>query len=315
MIGIYKIENKINNFIYIGQSNDIERRWKEHIYELNNNKHNNFHLQNAWNKYGCDNFKFEKIDECNIQELNEKEMFWISYYKSNIRGYGYNVSAGGNSFFKGMSHSDDTKSKMSKLRNPEKIVQIDFNGNLLNIWRSASHVSRTLNISANSIIRCAENKDCVTVGGYIWIYEKDYDKNTFDINKYKLQHTKSFDLKIFQYDLYGNLIYIWNNYDEIKSSTQYLTSMIGECCNRKRQTYKNFIWMYEIDKYDLSDDFLRKCRIDTSTYKIKQYDLNMNFLKLWTIDEIINNGYLLSSIRQCCRGKAKTFKNFIWKYE
>jgi group I intron endonuclease len=82
MVGIYKIKNEINNLIYIGQSNDIERRWKEHIYELNNNKHNNFHLQNAWNKYGCDNFNFEKIEECNIQELNEKEMFWISYYKS-----------------------------------------------------------------------------------------------------------------------------------------------------------------------------------------------------------------------------------------
>ena len=37
MIGIYKIENIINNKVYIGSSNNIERRWKEHKRLLNNN--------------------------------------------------------------------------------------------------------------------------------------------------------------------------------------------------------------------------------------------------------------------------------------
>ena len=29
--GIYKIENKINGKVYIGQSIEIERRWQKHL--------------------------------------------------------------------------------------------------------------------------------------------------------------------------------------------------------------------------------------------------------------------------------------------
>ena len=35
MIGIYKIENLVNGKIYIGQSQNIERRWREHKREDN----------------------------------------------------------------------------------------------------------------------------------------------------------------------------------------------------------------------------------------------------------------------------------------
>ena len=58
MIGIYKIENKINGKVYIGQSNNIIRRWEEHISKLNNNSHENKILQYSWNKYGMYNFDF-----------------------------------------------------------------------------------------------------------------------------------------------------------------------------------------------------------------------------------------------------------------
>ena len=58
MGGIYMIENLINHKVYIGQSQDIERRHKDHIRHLKHGNHDNSHLQNAWNKYGADNFRF-----------------------------------------------------------------------------------------------------------------------------------------------------------------------------------------------------------------------------------------------------------------
>jgi len=58
MSGIYMIENLINHKVYIGQSQDIERRQKDHMRHLKHGNHDNPHLQNAWNKYGADNFRF-----------------------------------------------------------------------------------------------------------------------------------------------------------------------------------------------------------------------------------------------------------------
>ena len=56
--GIYCIENIITNKKYIGQSIDVNERWRKHISELNHNYHHNDYLQKAWNKYGEKGFKF-----------------------------------------------------------------------------------------------------------------------------------------------------------------------------------------------------------------------------------------------------------------
>lgn len=61
--GIYKIENIWDGKVYIGESNDIETRWKVHKDDLNNNKHHSYKLQEAWNKDGEISFVFEIIQE------------------------------------------------------------------------------------------------------------------------------------------------------------------------------------------------------------------------------------------------------------
>ena len=59
---IYKITNIINNKIYIGSAIDTYNRFSKHKSQLNKNKHHNSYLQNSWNKYGEQNFKFEIIE-------------------------------------------------------------------------------------------------------------------------------------------------------------------------------------------------------------------------------------------------------------
>lgn len=97
MIGIYKITNKINNKSYIGQSINIEQRWKEHkkrIYNLNCSEYNK-PLYRSIRKYGLENFTFEVLEECSQELLNEKEQYWIKKFNSFEEGY--NLTPGGDS--------------------------------------------------------------------------------------------------------------------------------------------------------------------------------------------------------------------------
>jgi len=76
--GIYKIKNTINNNNYIGSAKNIKRRWDRHRCGLRNNKHENIILQRAWNKYGEENFVFEIIEECNINDLLSLEQTYLN---------------------------------------------------------------------------------------------------------------------------------------------------------------------------------------------------------------------------------------------
>ncbi|MGN1124939.1 MAG: GIY-YIG nuclease family protein [Candidatus Gastranaerophilaceae bacterium] len=109
-IGIYIIRNVVNNKCYIGQSQNIETRIREHKYLLRNNKYGNLKIQNAWNKYGEDNFVFEVIEECMIDELDELEIFYIKKYDSHYNGYNNTDGGGG---VRGWKHNEEFKQKMS----------------------------------------------------------------------------------------------------------------------------------------------------------------------------------------------------------
>ena len=93
VIGIYLIKNKINNKKYIGQSKRLTERKRDHFHTLRNNTHHNGHLQNAYNIYGESNFEFKIICECEKDELNELEEYFIDLYDAYTDGY--NMTAGG----------------------------------------------------------------------------------------------------------------------------------------------------------------------------------------------------------------------------
>lgn len=127
MTGIYLIRNKVNNKMYVGQAIDIEDRWKGHIIALRNNKHSNNHLQKSWNKYGEDNFKFKILKECHIDDLNDNEEYFIGYYSSNNKKYGYNKTIGGdggNTFsFRTEESKNITRNKLSKINKGKKFSE------------------------------------------------------------------------------------------------------------------------------------------------------------------------------------------------
>lgn len=108
MIGIYKIENIINHKVYIGQSVNIEFRWKEHLYSLIRGLHENKHLQNSWNKYGSSAFTFTVLELCDTEELTAREQFYIDKFGGINSDNNYNNRDAG---YKG-NLSEQTKEKL-----------------------------------------------------------------------------------------------------------------------------------------------------------------------------------------------------------
>ena len=184
---IYKITNKLNGKVYIGQTKrTLERRWKEHCCP----KGGCPLLKRAINKYGKENFTVEQIDiATNQDELNKKEIYWIEYYKSANEEYGYNLSVGGeigvfneathkkmseshtgkNNYFYGKHHTEESKRKMSetsKIKNNFVKVRCVETGEIFN---SIIDASKKYNLKATNITRVCKGKRNRT-GGFHWEY-------------------------------------------------------------------------------------------------------------------------------------------------
>ena len=106
--GIYKIT--INNKMYVGFAKNLEYRKSRHYNALTGKKHINPYLQNAFIKYN--EFKFEIIEECAEDVLEEKEIYWIAELNT-FKGEGYNLTAGGDGWLGGI-HTDETKRKIGE---------------------------------------------------------------------------------------------------------------------------------------------------------------------------------------------------------
>ena len=90
---IYKIQNKNDGKIYIGQtSSTLKSRLAKHNEVINTS---NCHIHRAVKKYGWDAFEISIVEDHIPNELlNEREIYWIDFYNS--FELGYNMNRGGN---------------------------------------------------------------------------------------------------------------------------------------------------------------------------------------------------------------------------
>jgi group I intron endonuclease len=108
--GIYAIVNIINGNQYIGSAVNIKKRWNSHVYRLNKGNHHSRHLQNAYLKYGVDNFKFIVLEKCKIKELLNIEQSYLDEYHP---AYNTNKIAGN---MLGYKFSDEVKNRLIEIR-------------------------------------------------------------------------------------------------------------------------------------------------------------------------------------------------------
>lgn len=92
---IYIIRNKVNDKVYVGQTHvSIKLRFQNHLSAARRGL--DYVIGKAIRKHGEENFYVELLEECLIEELNEREKYWISFFNSTDNRFGYNMSVGGN---------------------------------------------------------------------------------------------------------------------------------------------------------------------------------------------------------------------------
>jgi group I intron endonuclease len=89
---IYLMRNLVTNKVYVGSSVQASKRHRGHTVELIQGKHGNRYLQNAWRKYGAENFTFEIIERCPVVDRREREQWWIDQLRAVEREFGYNLA-------------------------------------------------------------------------------------------------------------------------------------------------------------------------------------------------------------------------------
>ena len=117
--GIYCIERIENEQKYIGQGGDVEdRMWQSHR-ECK-------YLRPSLIKYGENAFRRYVIEYCPINELEEREKYWIKELHSHVSEGGYNISWGGNAPFRNLHHSEESK----------KLISLAVSGENHPLWKT-----------------------------------------------------------------------------------------------------------------------------------------------------------------------------------
>ena len=219
MIGIYKITNTVNGKCYIGQSRDIEARWQKHLSAYKSSP--DWELYRAFKKYGIPQFTFEIVEECQIDELNEREIYWIAQYDSFNNGY--NMTLGG---------------EACNGTNDKKVYQYNLSGKLIGEYKSAHEAGRVLNIQFTNICKVCRGER-KTAGGFGWSYEKKEIEEP-------IQTTIKHNTPVLQYDKSNNFIAEYKSAREAQRQTGVSDKTIGQVCKGKGKTAGGYIWKYKM---------------------------------------------------------------------
>ena len=207
---IYLITNDVNGMQYVGKTiTSLEERMRHHksdaYSEIHSKKTEQRPLYKAIRKYGFEHFHIEMIEECPLEILSEREVYWIAQY--NTYHNGYNATLGGD----GRSYLDY-----------DLIVQT------YKKYLNARTTAKELGINEQSVTKILKATYSFT--------QEEIIKNS---NENRITNKK-----VGQYDKNtGELIKIFKNSREAEKEVP-TGKHIGQVCTGKRKTAGGYIWKY-----------------------------------------------------------------------
>lgn len=225
--GVYTITNTVNGKLYVGSTSmSFNYRWRKHYNKLLKNQHENYKLQNAWNKYGESNFIFEILENTDKNLAVFTEQYWINILSPIINGYNISPTAFSP---KGYKHTKETKNKMSKSKigntlrldiPHEEKIKLQIKESVLNFYKDD-----------NENVRQLKNN------------KKDYI-----VNLNKVFNSVNNKIKIVQFDIDGLIqIKIWDSAKDVEKELGFKATNITQCCKGNYKTCKNYIWKYYVE--------------------------------------------------------------------
>ena len=198
---------------------DLNLKKKENIYQYDIN--GNF-LQ-KWNNTTEIKIKYPDINSNSLSKcLNPKYKIWNAY------GYIWKKDE-----VLTQEELDISIKKINYLNRDKTIIQYDLEGNFIKEWKSMKQIYKVLNLQVS---KCVYGKVSNTIG-FIWKYKKD----NFDIKNHKLDKVcfrkTNHNYPIYQYNKEGELIRIWEKFEDPKYKRNVLRCVLNE-----RRFFDNHVW-------------------------------------------------------------------------
>ena len=185
---VYKITDLTNNKIYIGATTEGSGvRFNRHVARAAQGSSYPIHI--AIREHGKENFKLEILQMCDsLDEMNERETYWIAKEGSTNPEIGYNKKAGGGIRFQ----TSETRRKIGDLHRGKisekrkSILQYDSDGNFLKEYPSIADAELETAIVRSSIIRVLKKRATrpSKKNPYIWLYKDGEAAATVDPKDY-----------------------------------------------------------------------------------------------------------------------------------
>lgn len=248
------------------------RENKKHTYDVE--LYHNDHLLKAFRKYGVENFEVEIIDNAkNIEELNQKEIYWIEFYDSYNNGYNKCFGGGSTSGWVpssktralwsemrkgvhtgvknpnyGMKHSAETRLRMSVARSGKArgknspVARSVINLDTGEIFDTITSAAEKYDIDASNIIECCKRTDRGKHGirkkaaGFRWMYHDEFTTHGDIIGKVKNEHYKQI-INLDTNEVFEKITDASNKYKIDPSA-------ITKVCKGKLKTAGGFKWSY-----------------------------------------------------------------------
>lgn len=220
---IYIINWINNNYFYVGQTKNIKQRENKHLYRMKKNKHENSRIQNVYNKYGEPQFHI--IEECSIEELNEREQFYLDLLFDEPDCL--NLAKDAIAPTRGLKHSAEAKKKMSVAwknikKSPKKSAMSEEHK------QKISEALKGRKLSDETKIKLSIAK---------------LGKGTSETTRQKIAKAKF--RPVLQFSLEGEFIKEWTSIKEASEIMSVYASNISFCCSGKLKKTGGFVWKYK----------------------------------------------------------------------